>query len=405
MQVISDERSLWMYTLLFTSLQLWARLSASTSTSSPSLPAPKLDIHLRTGDSVVLICEVPGGYTGVQFMLFQYKDKVDSQELLSGAQHALFNIRVKEGDPHELFCCLYKDQQNRYSMFSPYLRIEILKAATPTRSIPSFPPPSLSVEPSAGVVKRGDTLSFSCSVPAPIPQSQSSSKNKQVSFFLLKTTKGTGTTSIIHQPQASLVSNTKPQPGVFNVGPVTGGEGGEYTCIYQITKKRGLVNSTVSNTVQVTIIDMLPAPTLVLQQHTEVWHLLCVGSPAYPGAEFSLYQADNDLPVARHYAKWFHHKAVFPVPVQDTSVASYQCQYSVLLRGEWSYSERSYPLALTGGVPPPTSTALSGVDWPLALGSFSAAVLFLSSAALVVMLACRKGADKLPYMTSPLTFC
>lgn len=37
------------------------------------------------------------------------------------------------------------------------------------------------------------------------------------------------------------------------------------------------------------------------------------------------------------------------------------------------------------------SAALSGVDWPLALGSFSAAVLFLSSVTLVVMLACRKG--------------
>lgn len=34
---------------------------------------------------------------------------------------------------------------------------------------------------------------------------------------------------------------------------------------------------------------------------------------------------------------------------------------------------------------------LSGVDWPLVLGSFSAAVLFLCSVALVVMVARRKG--------------
>lgn len=95
--------------------------------------------------------------------------------------------------------------------------------------------------------------------------------------------------------------------------------------------------------------DMLPAPTLFLQQHTEVWHLLCVGSSAYPGAEFSLYQADNDLLVASNHAIWPHHNTLFPVPVQDTSMALYQCQYSVLLKGEWSYSERSHTLAVIRG--------------------------------------------------------
>lgn len=37
------------------------------------------------------------------------------------------------------------------------------------------------------------------------------------------------------------------------MGPLRGGEEGEYTCLYQINSKRGLVNSSVSNTVHVTI--------------------------------------------------------------------------------------------------------------------------------------------------------
>lgn len=139
--------------------------------------------------------------------------------------------------------------------------------AAPTRSIPSVPPPVLSVEPSSGVVKRGDMLSFSCSVPAVLSQSQprSSSKSKSVTFLLLRNAERTGPTSIILQPRASQVSSPEPQPGVFTVGPVRGGEEGEYTCLYQITKKRGLVNSTISNVVQITITgkdvphDLLPA--------------------------------------------------------------------------------------------------------------------------------------------------
>lgn len=127
--------------------------------------------------------------------------------------------------------------------------------AAPTRSTPSFPPPVLSVQPSTGVVNHGDTLSFRCSVPSLLsqPQNQSSYNNKPVTFLLLRAAEGTGVTSIILQPLASQGSQLESQPGVFSVGPVRGGEEGEYTCLYQIIKKRGIINSTVSNKVQITV--------------------------------------------------------------------------------------------------------------------------------------------------------
>uniref|UniRef100_UPI0037E9C91E uncharacterized protein n=1 Tax=Semicossyphus pulcher TaxID=241346 RepID=UPI0037E9C91E len=363
------------------------RLSASST--PPSLPAPKLDIYLRSKDSVTLVCRAPEGHRAVHYLLYRHREQVDSQELPSGAEEVQFTVRLQEAvsGQSELFCCLYKDPDGRFSAFSPYLQLEHQQDADPTRPIPSYPPPILSVTPSAGVVNRGDVLSFSCSVPA---LSQSASKNKPMTFFLLRAAEGTGT-SIIQQPQASRVPNTEPQPGLFTVGPVRGGEEGEYTCLYQITKKRGLVNSTVSNAVHITIKDPLPVPTLDLQQQTDVWHLLCRGSAAYPGAVFSLYLADSESPVDTQHATLFEHQVTFPVPVQDTPLASYQCQYSVLLGGAWSHSEHSLPFAVTRGpFPPPSSPDALAVDWPLVLGSFSAVVLFLCSLALVVVVALRK---------------
>ncbi|XP_022622597.1 leukocyte immunoglobulin-like receptor subfamily B member 3 isoform X2 [Seriola dumerili] len=365
MQVVSGGRSLWIYTLIFTSLQLWGRLSASTS--SPTLPAPTLNIYLRSNDSVTLICKVPEGHHGFLFMLYKIRENVDSQELQSGTDEVKFTFRVPEGDSGELFCCLYRDQGGRYSAFSPYLRLEQQRETAPTRSIPSFPSPVLSMVPSTGVVKRGDMLTFSCSVPdlSSQTQSQSGYNNKPDTFLLLKYAEHTGTTSIIAQPQASQVSSPEPQPGVFTVGPVRGEEEGEYTCIYQITKKRRLVNSTVSNMIQVTV----------------------TGSPAYPGAVFYLYLADNEHPIATHQAKVIHHQATFPVPVQETLLVFYKCQYSVLLGKK---SELSHSLAVSRGISPPSSLDSSGVDWPLVLGSFSAVVLFLLSVLLVVLVALRK---------------
>ncbi|XP_027138185.1 uncharacterized protein LOC104929851 isoform X1 [Larimichthys crocea] len=393
MQVVSVGQLLWIYTLLFTSLQLWGRLSASTS--SPNLPAPMLDIYSRSKDSVALVCRVPEGHLGVHFMLYRQTEKVDSLEVQAGAQQVHFTVSLREADPAQqnLFCCLYKIQDGRYSAFSPYLQLDAQKDATPTRPTPSVPPPVLSVQPSSGMVKRGDTLSFSCSVPVPLvqPQSQSSSNKKPVTFLLLRTAEGTGVTSVIPQAQAGIqVSNSEPQPGVFTVGPVSGGEQGEYTCLYQINRRRTLVNSSVSNMVQVTVTDALPLPTLVLQQQSDVWHLLCTGSPAYPGAVFSLYQADNKLPVATHHATLIQHQVTFPVPVQNAPLVLYQCQYSVHLGRKWSHSERSLPLAVTKGSPPPPSPVVSAVDWPLVLGSLSAAVLFFCSVTLVAVVAHRK---------------
>ncbi|XP_034045017.1 uncharacterized protein LOC117526994 isoform X2 [Thalassophryne amazonica] len=263
MYITKSGRSLWKYTLFFTFLQLWGRISASTS--PPNLPAPVLEVLSRSSTSVVLVCRAPVGHHGVLFMLYRMREQVDSQEHQPGTQEVHFSVSMKDSslDERELFCCLYKNNQGFYSAFSPYLQLD-------------------------------------------------------------------------HNQ------------------------------------------------------DLLPVPTLLLQQQTDMWHLVCRGSPAYPGAVFSLYLVGSVIPVTTHHAHWNSHQATFPVPVQDSLLAHYQCQYSVLLGSKWANSERSLPLDVVKGISPPPEPEASGVDWPLVLGSLSAVVLFLCSVALTIVVAHRK---------------
>ncbi|XP_061882118.1 uncharacterized protein LOC133633570 isoform X1 [Entelurus aequoreus] len=363
----SGGQSLWIPLLIF--LTLWEGLRASTS--SPGLPAPKLTVHSWSKDSVVLVCRASEGQRGIFFLLYRQSSKVDSMELESPSEEVHFTVQLKKGPEPELLCCLYRNRQGLYSAYSPYLPIEHPRGVSPTSAIPSLPPPVLSVDPPGGVVNHGTMLSFSCSAPGLVQ-----SGHKQTSFLLVRGGSG-------EEPQAVQGSNLESQPGVFSMGPMKQGQDGEYTCFYQVTSREEVVNSSVSNAVRIILKDELPVPTLSLQQHAQVWHMLCTGSPAYPGALFNLYLLDGQLPVSGHHVQATGHETTFPVPVQDTLVVSYQCQYSVLLGGKWSDSERSRPLAISRGLPPPSTPDVPGVDWPLILGSLSAVVLFLFSVALV----------------------
>ncbi|XP_057699952.1 uncharacterized protein LOC130920624 isoform X2 [Corythoichthys intestinalis] len=373
-----SRRSLWIQTLLLTSLPIWGTLWASTSPSNP--PAPELLIRSRSGNSVVLVCRASEGHLGILFRLFRFRQEVDSLER-SSTKEVLFTVQLNATKP-ELFCCLYKNQQGLYSAVSPYLTIQHQPNVIPTLAVPTLPPPVLSVEPRNGMVERGDIVYFRCSVPA------LQSDLKPTSFILLKAS--SGEESMTSQHYDVQVSNLESQPGVFSVGPVTKGEDGEYACLYHMRRGENIINSTVSNNIHIHVKDALPVPTLVLQQHTQVWHMVCRGSAAYPGAVFSLYLLDSKLPVASHHLQVTSHETIFPLPVQDTLVALYQCQYSIFLGGQWTNSERSQPLAVSKVLPPPPQKDISGVDWPLILGSLSAVVLFLCSLALLVVVVHKK---------------
>lgn len=141
------------------------RLSASSS--SPDLPVPELSIYSRSGDTAVLVCRAPRGQRPVLFVLHRrYDNKVgvsarvsppppphsdadfrcclssclgsssppssqtDSQELRADGDQAFVSVSVLPAGSAQLFCCLYKNKDGRYSAYSPFLQLERQKGAS-----------------------------------------------------------------------------------------------------------------------------------------------------------------------------------------------------------------------------------------------------------------------------------
>ncbi|RXN33552.1 leukocyte immunoglobulin-like receptor subfamily A member 6 isoform X7 [Labeo rohita] len=220
------------------------------------------------------------------------------------------------------------------------------------------------VEPSSGHVNPGETLSFHCQAP-PDPQ-----KQPPEAFLLLRRAKGTPGSMVA---PAQLVSQS--HEAHFSVKTMGREDGGEYVCLYQLkSAKTGQVNSTTSQPVHITVIE-LPVPTLFWSRHKgEV--LECVGSPSYPQGFFYLYRVGNLSPEVTHQASLTQHSARFPVPTHNEHGGQYQCQYSVSLGNSKVFSKMSSPVNIPciTGYHSCTSTS---TDLALIVGSVSAGVLFL----------------------------
>ncbi|KAI1886801.1 hypothetical protein AGOR_G00199550 [Albula goreensis] len=337
-------------------------------------PTPSLTLESFGEAAVVLLCQTSGGHAGVLFKLYRLRDQVDMLDFEQERQEARFSVTNEAGASEELYCCMYHDSQGRYSGFSRYLKLSWTAPVTPP------PQPVLSVEPSSGRVFRGQSLSFHCSAPpsqSPGPQA----------FLLLR--QGPGREGSLVSPM-SVVSQYITRPGSevsFSLGPVQGEEGGSYTCLYQVTlPTNGHTNSTTSKPVHVTVLELLPAPTLSLVVPDPVDEgvvLRCTGSQSYPGAHFILLQQGSTLPVTSRFAPAARHSVRFTLPDLQEHPEPYQCQYTITLGQDIATSERSNELTvpkLTVSPPPPHSppTPSSGSpDWPLIAGCVSAVFLFL----------------------------
>ncbi|KAG9338751.1 hypothetical protein JZ751_025187 [Albula glossodonta] len=237
-------------------------------------PAPSLTLESFGEAAAVLLCQTSGGHAGVHFQLYRLTDQVDTLDFEQERQEARFSVTNEAGASEELYCCMYHDSQGRYSGFSRYLKLSWTAPVTPP------PQPVLSVEPSSGRVFRGQSLSFHCSAPpsqSPAPQA----------FLLLR--QGPDREGSLVAPM-SVISQYIDRPGSevsFSLGPVQGGEGGSYTCLYQVTlPTNGHKNSATSKPVHVTVLELLPAPTLSLvvpDPEDEGVVLRCTGSQSYPG--------------------------------------------------------------------------------------------------------------------------
>ncbi|XP_035260594.1 leukocyte immunoglobulin-like receptor subfamily B member 2 isoform X2 [Anguilla anguilla] len=383
MAVCAHHCSVKDFVLLVSSILLLCDLVCLADPRPSDLPAPSLTRQTPQGGGAIdLVCRAPDGHAGVLFRLVRVTaqgDKVDLVEFPQERQEARFSLRGEAGLSQESHCCMYQDRHQRYSGYSPYIRLSDPAPASPLLQ------PSLSVEPHGGRVVSGQSLSFHCSAPpsqSPAPQA----------FFLLRT----GAES-----EGSVVSPASPDPlgleASFHVGPMRGGEGGSYTCVYRVVLPGGgHANSIASAPVHITVSELLPRPTLSLldpDPGDQGVTVRCTGPQAYPGAQFTLFRLGSLLPVSSRPADHTRHEVYFTLPVlrpdpdPDPDPEQYQCQYSVLLGQHWSESERSLPITVPSPTgtnfipaevsPPPSPSPFSAPDWRLIAGCVSAVLLFL----------------------------
>lgn len=245
--MVVSKLSVWTPAVFCYSL-LWAIVS----TQSPEvLPAPLLtQLPSKRDGQLVMLCRAPEGQTGDVFRLFSAQKRGGnlSHEMINNAtlktQEPQFKFEVMSSwtQLEILYLCQYMNQQI-YSHFSVYLSMEQPEFLVP----PPLPSPFLSVEPPSGQVKWGQNLYFRCSLP-PVR-----SNAQHVAFLLLKNTGGT----FMVVSQAGQVHLSLSEPGVFHIGPITGGEGGSYTCLYQVTHgQMRTVNSTSSDSIWITVTGM-----------------------------------------------------------------------------------------------------------------------------------------------------
>ncbi|XP_059427607.1 uncharacterized protein LOC132161515 isoform X2 [Carassius carassius] len=326
-------------------------------------PAPTLTQTDSRDSSVELLCQAPEGYGGLVFKLFKVHELIDKVEHSNEQQAARFILRGEDTEKKIYYCCQYD-----HSIISQYMTPEM-------KGEFFFPPPSphLVVEPSSGQVNPGDTLSFHCQAP-PDPQ-----KQPPEAFLLLRRTKGNPGFQVA---PAQLVSQS--HEAHFIVKTMGRDDGGEYVCLYQLkSSKLGQVNSTASQLVHITVIE-LPVPTLSLSLHKgEV--LECVGSPSYPRGFFYLFRVGVLSPEETHQASLTQHAARFPIPTHYEHDAQYQCQYSVSLGKSNAYSKMSSPVTIPciTGYHKCTPTSTGSTDLALIGGSVAGGVLFLMMVAIL----------------------
>ncbi|XP_066522583.1 leukocyte immunoglobulin-like receptor subfamily B member 5 [Hoplias malabaricus] len=352
--------SLW--GLIWIVFSSWFLRVCATGDSDPQAPPPAPDlVWVQDGSpDLVLRCRVPEGHDGRVFNLYKVRTLVESIEPRSPQTEVEFRVLGGAVEQKVFYCCGYD-----HSVMSPYITI----TAPPRPLVPSAPP-ALSVTPPGGRVSAGQMLTFHCQAP---PLSPGVSP---ITFLLQR--RGWSDTS-----EESVKQSPHPR---FTVGPVSEREGGAYTCLYRHSLPDGEVKSSApSPPVSISIAAPPPAPVLRVSTRVEKDGsvLECVGSPAYPGAHFSLYHQGEVSPTLTQQAPMVHDRAHFRAP----SRGAFQCQYRVLLGKDWLYSPLSATLNLpcssespscssspNDQTPPPSGL---NVDMALLCGSISAALLFL----------------------------
>ncbi|XP_038657075.1 uncharacterized protein LOC119968049 [Scyliorhinus canicula] len=202
--------------------------------------------------------------------------------------------------------------------------------------------PSLSLD--RGTFLKGNSVKFHCSAYRPL---------RGLIFYLGKLVNGSVGTP--------LLSNVAYQTSILTLHNVTSADGGSYACWYQLIRDGHRYNSSISQTVGITVGDHPPKPSIKQSRQGNVYlpgetaRLHCFSPYSHPFSVFVLHEAGEENVVSQMLP---NRRTVvsFEVPLgMKTGYRNYTCSYTVQTAAGHFHSDVSDVLHLivTDQIPPP----------------------------------------------------
>ncbi|XP_078069591.1 Fc receptor-like protein 5 [Mustelus asterias] len=245
-----------------------ATITVVDSPDKPSISVNHPDQAFVRGEVIEVTCEAPPSYAGSSFYLYRGRQKqpIKTETASSAKSRVRFTISNQLDKGSEFIFCLYMKVVSQREIISE--RSETVSVTV----VDEFAAPVISLDQRTGVYVVGEKITIACTAPGNSPE-------RIVTFY-----KGNRMLDTRHVV-------TKDNIGTLMV--TNRNQAGQYQCKYGDTVYGQWLESPLSETVTVTVVD-LPKPNLSV--HIDPMHqggeirLNCTSPRDRPGVTFYLYR-------------------------------------------------------------------------------------------------------------------
>ncbi|XP_038657076.1 immunoglobulin superfamily member 1-like [Scyliorhinus canicula] len=213
---------------------------------NPSLSVDSPLSEFSKGESLTLRCTIPMYRVSTDTIRFQFYQL--SQPLVvkgksppSPLSSTVFTISSLTPSDGGDYACLYQVERSGRTFNSSYSNSVTVTISDHSNN------PTLSLAEPSGVFVLGENVDLTCTSPI---------RDSETKFCLLKVGRGASPTC--------LLVGTGHQSITFTLSNVHVTAGGSYACTYEMRKDRKVYKSKASNQVTVSVIEMLPQPSISL---------------------------------------------------------------------------------------------------------------------------------------------
>ncbi|XP_051864821.1 uncharacterized protein LOC127566442 isoform X2 [Pristis pectinata] len=292
------------------------------------------------GESFSLRCTLPEHEPGLDVIRFHLYKLTDTPDLIGSHARSSnsfedFTISDAALSDGGTYICMYEAQRSGRWYNSTYSdTVTVTVSARINR-------PTASLLRSSGIFTEGENIEITCSAPE---------HGVEVEFHLLKV----GTDS----SRAPVATETARRTAYFTISNVNVTEGGKYACIYEVEKDGMVYGSTPSSEVTVTVIDLLPRPSItrtpilpfVLEGESTT--IRCIVPELYGETMCYLLKDNGPNPRRSELLGREEHSCSFAIESADIADGgNYTCLYEARVAWRTVHSRLSETLPLTVRAP------------------------------------------------------